>query len=128
MARVGLCEMLPAALRKARRNVEAVVYPNIVIEPNDDSYKAEVKVQRIEKPDAIKDTFIIIITEQTTDNKSTVSKTGTPKKASIKETKQLRMELQKAYENLQNSYEEVLESEEERKLMNQRLHTNNERT
>ena len=127
MAREGLRNMLPAALRKAKRNVEAVVYPNIVIDPNDTTFKAEVKVQCIEKPDAIKGTFIIILSEPTSKNNSTVLDTNFQKKASIKETKHLKMELQKAYEDLQNSYEELLDSEEERKQINQRLFANNEK-
>jgi len=126
MAREGLRHELPGMFRKAMQNHEPVVMKNITIRINGGKLTIDVIVQRLEKPEALKGLIIVVFQE--THHIPTLEKTDMNKVKGTKPAKQkeLEMELQKSYEDLQSLREEMQTSQEELKSTNEELQSTNE--
>ena len=126
MAREGLREALPGALRKAKQNFDAVVLRNLKIGINGDSQFVDVTVQRIESPDPIRGMIIIVFTDVLALVKHDSVNPIANKRNSSARMKELELELQRSYEDLQITREEMQTSQEELKSTNEELQSTNE--
>jgi len=126
MARPGLREVLPAALRKALQNFNPVIIRNVIVGTNGGNHFADVTVQRIETPDPLKGMVIIIFTDlaEVVKHDGPGSKAG--KRRSSGRQKDMELELQRSYEDLQSTREEMQTSQEELKSTNEELQSTNE--
>jgi two-component system CheB/CheR fusion protein len=85
----------------------------------------DVTLQRLDKPDAVKDMIIVIFSEVTYyESNTTVDVSG--KKSNQKKQKELEAELQRSYEELKITREEMQTSQEELRSINEELQSTNE--
>ena len=124
MAREGIRSELPAAFRKAIQNYEPITIRNIKVGTNGGTQYINLTVQRIEKPDLIKEMVMVVFANvPPVIELNTVSKKGKPSSTKVKE---LEIELQRRYEELQSTREEMQTSQEELKSTNEELQSTNE--
>jgi len=126
MARAGLREVLPATLRKAIQSFEPVSVRNIILGQNGGSMFVDITVQQIESPDALKGMVLIIFTDVLAKPESTVTNPKTGKSRLPGRHKELELELERSYEDLQTTREEMQTSQEELKSTNEELQSTNE--
>ncbi|MCX6248365.1 MAG: PAS domain-containing protein [Bacteroidetes bacterium] len=126
MARDGLRMELPGACRKAIKSFDPVLLRHIKIGTNGGSQFVDVTVQQIEKPDAIRGMIIIVFTDVplTLDLVPLTQKKGG--QGSTRRVKELEIELQRNFEDLQSTREEMQTSQEELKSTNEELQSTNE--
>ena len=125
MAREGLREALPMAFRKVMQNYAPQIIRNVMVGIGGAHY-ADVTVQRIENPDSLRGMILILFTDvpSIAGNNSTTIKTG--KQLSAGKQKELEIELQRSYEDVQSTREEMQTSQEELKSTNEELQSTNE--
>ena len=137
MAREGLRNELPSAIRKAKQSFENVKLHNLKIGTNGGTQFIDVTIQSIEKPDALKGTIIIVFTDleiQLTSNTKKglqqISNREHDLETELKETKEelqsIREEMQTTQEELQSSNEEMHSTNEELQSTNEELQSLNE--
>ncbi len=126
MARTGLREALPVALRKALQNFNPVILSNIQIGTNGGIQVANVTVQRIEKPESIKGMIMLIFSDVPTPSGTYAINPKTGKRNLSNRQKELEIELQRSYADLQGTREEMQTSQEELKSTNEELQSTNE--
>ncbi|MCX6283609.1 MAG: PAS domain-containing protein [Bacteroidetes bacterium] len=126
MARQGLREVLPVAIRKALQNFDPVILRNVIMGTNGGTHFADVTVQHIENPDSLKGMVIIIFRDlpAVVEHNAIASKTGKYRLSGRQ--KELEIELQRSYEDLQSTREEMQTSQEELKSTNEELQSTNE--
>ncbi|KAF0196233.1 MAG: two-component system chemotaxis family CheB/CheR fusion protein [Bacteroidetes bacterium] len=125
MAREGLRNELPGAIRRAKQNYDAVKLHTIKVGTNGGTQFVDVTIQLIEKPDALKGTIIIIFYDVTNIPRSTIGKTKKGNLSTIRE-QELALELQRANEELQSTREEMQTTQEELKSSNEEMQSTNE--
>jgi two-component system CheB/CheR fusion protein len=125
MAREGLREVLPNAFRKAMQNFDPVVVQNIKVGINGGTQYVDITVQRIETPDAIRGSIIVVFTDVPVVEPDLV-KMSVGKRKSTGRIKDLEMKLRRSYEDLQSTREEMQTSQEELKSTNEELQSTNE--
>jgi two-component system CheB/CheR fusion protein len=125
MAREGLLNELPGAIRRAKQNYDAVKLHNLKVGTNGGTQLVDVTLQLIEKPDAIKGTIIIIFTDVADVPKSANHKSKKRNISSFRE-QELALELQHANEELQSTREEMQTTQEELKSSNEEMQSTNE--
>ena len=125
MAREGLRNELPMAFRKAMQNYERVLLPKIKIVNNGGLQYANVIIQQIEKPMALKGRLLIIFADITVEEQSK-PKAGSRKSPLAVMQAELELELQQVKEELQSTREEMQTSQEELKSTNEELQSTNE--
>ncbi len=121
MAREGLREILPGAIRKAYQSYDPVKFPDIKIGSDSDSHFVDLTVQRLEAPVPLRGLIMIIFKDipGTVQHKS-------EKKKSMGEQKEKDNELQRCYEELRTAREEMQTSQEELRSANEELQSTNE--
>ena len=151
MAAEGLRNELPIAFRKASQNYNKVILRNIKLTPGDHQY-ADITIQQIEKPLALKGRLLVIFTDvpetdivvikpkkgKSLENplaagfehelqrlKEELQSTREEMQITQEEQKSTNEELQSANEELQSSNEELTTSKEEMLSLNEELHTLN---
>ncbi|MEI6884992.1 MAG: chemotaxis protein CheB [Bacteroidota bacterium] len=126
MARSGLREVLPVAIRKALQNFDPVVIRNVILGSNGGTQFVDVTVQRIETPDSLRGMVILIFKDLpvVAEHADIDSKTGNHVLSGRQ--KDLEIELQRSYEDLQSTREEMQTSQEELKSTNEELQSTNE--
>lgn len=125
MARDGLRQELPGAFRKVSRSYDAVILRSVKIQNEKDILLADVTLQRLDNPEAVKDMIIIIFSEVIfTENELKAQKPG--KEISLKRQTELETELQRSYEELKITREEMQTSQEELRSINEELQSTNE--
>jgi two-component system CheB/CheR fusion protein len=123
MAREGLRNILPTALRKASKNYDKVVYQNIKLDVDSEASLASLTIQQIDKPLALKGKILIIFTDEKAPEKNK------PKKDSqdtFNNASELEYELNKVRGELEQTIEEMQISREEQTSMNEELQSTNE--
>ncbi len=123
MAREGLRNELPGALRKAMQNFDEITLRNINVGTNGGTLIVNVTVQRIESQDSIKNMIILIFTDITAVVEYSQK---TRKRSPTGKMKEMEMQLQRSYEDLQGTREEMQTSQEELKSTNEELQSTNE--
>ncbi len=126
MARPGVREGLPVALRKAMQNFDTVTLRNLQVGTNGGTQFVDVTVQRIEKPESIKGMIMLIFTDVPAMLENDVINPKTGKRSPTRRQKELEIELQRSYEDLQSTREEMQTSQEELKSTNEELQSTNE--
>lgn len=121
MAREGLREILPGALRKASQNYDPIKFADIKIGSDSDSHFVNLTVQRLEAPVPLRGLIMIVFH----DLPGTALPKSEKKKTSGR-TKEKDKELQRCYEELRTAREEMQTSQEELRSANEELQSTNE--
>ncbi|MEI6128036.1 MAG: CheR family methyltransferase, partial [Pseudomonadota bacterium] len=128
MARVGLRHELPGAFRKAMRNFDPVILHNIKVGINGGTQFVDVTIQRIESPDTLRGMVMVVFTDvpAVVEHDKGKPQTGKQSQTGGRRQKELEIELQRSYEDLQSTREEMQTSQEELKSTNEELQSSNE--
>jgi two-component system CheB/CheR fusion protein len=126
MAREGLRNELPGALRKAKQNYEPVILKNIKIGNNRETQVVNITFQRIENPNSIKGLIMVVFSKVDNLPDITHKKTKKGEQESITNKKELELELQRTREELQSTREEMQTTQEELKSSNEEMQSTNE--
>ncbi len=126
MSRDGLREALPMAMRKAMQNYEPTKLRNIKVGTNGSTHFVDVVVQRIESPPVIKGMLMIVFTDVAAVIDLEKETPAKRKRNSTGRYKELEVQLQRSYEDLQSLREEMQTSQEELKSTNEELQSTNE--
>jgi two-component system, chemotaxis family, CheB/CheR fusion protein len=125
MAREGLRNELYIGFRKAMHNFEKVILHNIIINDEMVNHVAEVTIQQIEKPPALKGKIIVVFKDVADVNQKKISGLQ-GKHSGLELNQELEIELMHVKEDLQAAREEMLTSQEELKSANEELQSTNE--
>ena len=125
MAREGLDIVLVGAIRRAKQNYEPVILKNLKVGTNGGTKFVDITIQKIEKPDALKGSIMIVFMDVAVVIPTITTKKTTGKLSSIKQ-QELENELQSITEELQGTREEIQTSQEELKSTNEELQSTNE--
>ena len=123
--REGLRIVFPAAFQKALKTYDAVKLNNVKVE-NDKVTIVNVTIQRLEKPENIKDMILIVFNDVPESKESKMENLKTKKDSLTVQHTELEMELHQCYEDLQTVREEMQTSQEELKSTNEELQSTNE--
>jgi two-component system CheB/CheR fusion protein len=128
MAREGLRHELPGIFRKAMQGLDPVVVPNVKIGTNGGTQFADVTVQRLETPDALKGMLMVVFKDvpAVVEHAANLADSGERNPPSARRLKELEIELQRSYEELRSAREEMQTSQEELKSTNEELQSTNE--
>jgi two-component system, chemotaxis family, CheB/CheR fusion protein len=126
MAREGLRQVLPEAFRKAMQSFDAVIVRNIKIGTNGGTQFVDITVQRIESPDPIRGMVMVVFTDVPATFEHHIANRKTGKRSSTGRQKELEIELQRSYEEMQSIREVMQTSQEELKSSNEELQSTNE--
>ncbi|MDP2338172.1 MAG: CheR family methyltransferase [Bacteroidota bacterium] len=126
MAREGLRQELPGIFRKVMQDFEPVVIRNIKVVTEGGTQLVDLSVQQIGSPELIRGMIMVVFTDvpALAENEVQIGRTG--KRASSRLQKELELELQRSYEDLQTTREEMQTSQEELKSTNEELQSTNE--
>ena len=125
MLREGLRVVFPSAFQKALKTYDVVKLQNIKVE-NGKVNNVNVTVQRIEKPETIKDMILIVFTDAPEIVETKVKSSTSSSKGHNSQQKELEQELNQCYADLQTLREEMQTSQEELKSTNEELQSTNE--
>ena len=126
MAREGLQNELPVAIRKAKQSSEPVKLHNLKVGTNGGTQLVDITLQLIDKPEAIKGTIMIVFSDVTDIPRAIKRKpTSVNQKSTLRE-QDLEIELQRANEELQRTREEMQTTQEELKSTNEEMQSTNE--
>jgi len=125
MAREGLRHELHSAFRKALKNYDPVLLPNIRIENNGENLYVNVILQSIDV-EALRGLVIVVFNDVMPDVDDTTNDTKIKKRASTSQQKEMKLEFQRIFEELQSTREEMQTSQEELKSTNEELQSSNE--
>ena len=127
MAREGLLNLLPSALRKASQNFEPITLRSIKIGTNGGSQYVDVTIQCLDKPNTLRGMILIVFNDVPAALKHSKDSPKTAEHSSKKEDQAiLEAELQQSIEELQSTREEMQTSQEELKSTNEELQSTNE--
>lgn len=126
MAREGLQNELPGAIRKAKQSLEPVVLHNLKVGTNGGTQLVDITLQLIDKPEAIKGTIMIVFSDVADVQRPTRKKPKTGNQNSSPREQELEIELQRANEELQSTREEMQTTQEELKSTNEEMQSTNE--
>ncbi len=126
MAREGLRESLPGALRKAMQNFDPVIVRNIKTEINGGASFVDVTVQRIENPLPLMGMIMVVFADVPALEEQDAVNPKTGKRRSGEKQKEWENQLQRCKEDLQSTREEMQASQEELKSTNEELQSTNE--
>lgn len=124
MAREGLRNVLPGAIRKTRQSLDPVKLHHLKIGTNDGFQFVDVTFQLIDKPEALYGTIIVVFSDV-----SEVSRTaslGIENKMVSSREQELELELQRANDELLSTREEMQTTQEELKSSNEEMQSANE--
>jgi len=125
MAREGLRNELPGALRKAMQNYDEVILRNIKIGTNGGTLFVDITLQRMEAQNPIKGMIMLLFTDVTVKAENQVN-LKTSRRNSSGRMKEMEVVLQRSQEDLQGLREEMQTSQEELKSTNEELQSTNE--
>ena len=126
MAREGLRQELPGAIRKALSSYEPVTVANIALDNNIGPQLVNLTIHRIDKPEVMHGMILIVFTDVHAKALSGKSNQKKSKRGDSSREKELTFELQRVYSDLQNLSEENQASQEELRAMNEELQSTNE--
>jgi two-component system CheB/CheR fusion protein len=126
MAREGLQNELPGAIRKAKQSPDPVKLLNLKIGTNGGTQIVDITLQLIEKPEAINGTIMIVFSDVADIPRPARRKSKTGNQNSTVREQELEIELQSANEELQSTREEMQTTQEELKSTNEEMQSTNE--
>lgn len=125
MAREGLRNELPGAMRKVMQNFDKVSVRNIRIVADGGTLRAEMTLQRMDSQNLIKGMIMLVFTELAGSFEDDVTLKN-KRRSSTGKVKELEDKLQRGQEELQGIREEMQTSQEELKSINEELQSTNE--
>ncbi len=126
MAREGLRNELPGAIRKAKQNDKPVKLQNIKVGTNGGVQFVNITFQHIEKPDSMKGLIMVVFYDVATPPKASVKKLKPGEQSSVVDRHELELELQHTREELQSTREDMQTTQEELKSANEEMQSTNE--
>ena len=126
MAREGLQNELPGAIRKAKQSFEPVKLHHLKVGINGGTQIVDITLQQIEKPEAIMGAIMIVFFDVADVPRPVSRKSKTGKQNSTIREQELENELQHAREELQSTREEMQTTQEELKSSNEEMQSTNE--
>jgi two-component system CheB/CheR fusion protein len=126
MAREGLRNELLSSIRKAKQNNETIYLRNINAGSDESNEHVDITIHPVMKPDAFKETIMIVFSDVTSSRKQIRKKTKLGEQTLSSHDQGLEIELQQALEELQSNHEEMQTSQEELKSINEELQSANE--
>ena len=126
MAREGLRNELLSSIRKAKQNNETIYLRNINAGSDESNEHVDITIHPVMKPDAFKETIMIVFSDVTSSRKQIRKKTKPGEQTLSSHDQGLEIELQQALEELQSNHEEMQTSQEELKSINEELQSANE--
>ena len=126
MAREGLREALPGALRKAMQNFDPVIVRNVKTGANGDPRFVDVTVQRIENPGSLRGMTMVVFADVPAPVEQNTLNPKTGKRRTGGKLKERENQFQRCNEDLQSTREEMQASQEELKSTNEELQSTNE--
>jgi len=126
MAREGLRNELPGAIRKAKQSKEPVKLLNLKVGTNGGTQIVDITLQQIDKPETIKGTLMIVFADVADLPLPAIRRSKTGSKVSSIREQELELELQRANEELQSTREEMQTTQEELKSTNEEMQSTNE--
>jgi len=126
MAREGLQNELPGAIRKAKQSSEPVKLNTLKVGTNGGTQIVDITLQLIEKPEAINGTIMIVFSDVADIPRPARRKSKTGNQNSTVREQELEIELQSANEELQSTREEMQTTQEELKSTNEEMQSTNE--
>jgi chemotaxis methyl-accepting protein methylase len=131
MAREGLRYELNGAFEKALRQKEAITLKNVVIKTNGEMQVADVTVQAITEPEALRGSVMIIFTDVAASPEKKVSRKPKQSSGSMlfqmeRQLEQARQEVRLTHDEMQVFQEEARCANEEMQSMNEELQSTNE--
>lgn len=125
MLREGLRQVFPSAFQKALKTYDAVKINNAKVENGKIGF-VNVTIQRVEKPETIRDMILIVFNDMPEIAQPKVVNLKTSNQNTLPQNKELELELNQCYEDLQTLREEMQTSQEELKSTNEELQSTNE--
>lgn len=127
MARKGLMEFLPSAIREAKKSLNPVLISQLYIEFEGRIVSANLTVQKLDNPKPIGGLFLLVFRELLPTEIAMQVKNQKKQKSPFKlNQNDLELELQKAYHDLKMLREDMQASQEELKSTNEELQSTNE--
>ncbi len=126
MAREGLRDALPGAVRKALLSYEEVLLHNIKIGTNGGTQFVDVTVQRIQKSDVATNMIMVVFQDVKDIAIPDLRDPKTGKRVTNTRHQELENDLRRSFEDLQGLREEMQTSQEELKSTNEELQSTNE--
>jgi two-component system CheB/CheR fusion protein len=126
MAREGLRNELPGAIRKAKQNYEPTKLQNIKVGTNGGTQFVNITIQCIENPGSMKGLIMIVFYDMPTPTAISAKRLKTGKYSPIDDNRELELELQRTREELQSTREEMQTTQEELKSTNEEMQSTNE--
>lgn len=126
MAREGLRNELPAAIRRAKQKFEAEKLTQIRIGSNGGANLVDVTFQQLEQPESLKGTIMIVFSDVPVTQAPQPGKTRKGSKNATAREQELETELLQAREQLQSLREEMHTTQEELKSTNEEMQSTNE--
>jgi len=126
MARKGLQNVLPGAIRRAKQSSEPVRLQKLNVGTNGGTQIVDVTLQLIEKPEAIRGCIMVVFTDVADAPPLTKRKSKTGNKNATTREQELEEELQQAHAELQTTREEFQTTQEELKSTNEEMQSTNE--
>ena len=126
MAREGLREALPGALRKAMQNFDPVIVRNIKTGANGGARFVDVTIQRLENPVPLRGMIMVVFADVPALVEQDAVNPKTGKQRSGGKQKEWEIKMQRCNEDLQSTREEMQASQEELKSTNEELQSSNE--
>ncbi len=126
MAREGLKNQLPDAIRKAKLSTEPVKLHQLNVGTDGGNKLVDITLQLIEKPDPIKGTIMIVFADADHMPRPARNKTKTTHQTSSVREQELQNELQQANDELRSTRQEMQTMQEELKSTNEEMQSTNE--
>ena len=125
MAREGLRDELPGAIRQAVQNFDEVILRNLKVGTNGGTLIVDVTVQCMDARNSIKGLIMVLFTDVTAKAEQDANLKSGKRNSSVK-VRELEDKLRRSQENLQHLLEEMQSSQEELKSTNEELQSTNE--
>jgi two-component system CheB/CheR fusion protein len=126
MLREGLRNEFPPAFRKALKSKETVILHQLRIGTNGGAQNVDIKIQWIDKPDALKGMVMIVFLDLPKTDEIKLKPTKGGENSQTVKYAELEEELQRTREEMQSNAEEMQTAQEEQRSTNEELQSTNE--
>jgi len=126
MAREGLRNVLPGAIRNVKQNYEPIKFQRLKVATGEKIQLVDVTLQLLDRPDAVKSTIMIVFADVEDLHRATARKLIQENQDFTFHEQKLELELQRANEELQSTREEMQTTQEELISTNEEMQSTNE--
>ena len=126
MAREGLRNVLPGAIRKVKQNYEPIKFQRLKIASGEKTQLVDLTLQLLDRPEAVKNTIMIVFSDVEENFRTSSRKIIQENQDFSFHEQKLEIELQRANEELQSTREEMQTTQEELISTNEEMQSTNE--